>query len=132
MIDFEVKDSHGKPFRLSSLKGKYIYLTFGSRGCGPCRTENKTFAANYKLLPPDLALVSFSLDRSISDMNAVIKEDGVIWAMVSDLKGDGDVKNLYNVQAMPTSFLINKEGIIVERYEGYSDSLLDEIREKMK
>ncbi len=132
MVDFEVKDTKGKAFKLSSLKGKYIYLTFGSRGCGPCRTENKTFAANFTQLPSDLALVSFSLDRDVAEMNAVIKEDGVKWTMVSDFKGDGDVKNLYNVQAMPTSFLINKEGVIIERYEGYSDDLLAQIKEKMK
>jgi peroxiredoxin len=132
MIDFEVKTIDGKPFKLSSLKGKYIYLTFGSIGCGPCRKENKALAANYSKLSPLVSLVTFSLDRNVTEWKKMTKEDGIVWNNISDMKGDGDVKILYNVQSIPAAFLIDKQGIIIERYDGYSDTLINEIEKKVK
>ncbi|RVU01673.1 AhpC/TSA family protein [Mucilaginibacter limnophilus] len=132
MIDFEVKTIEGKSFKLSSLKGKNIYLTFGSVGCGPCRTENKALAANYAKLSPYVELVSFSLDKNLDDWRRMAKEDGIVWNNISDMKGEGEVKLLYNVQSIPAAFLINKEGIIVERYDGYDDELVSSIEKKVK
>lgn len=60
------------------------------------------------------------------------REDHINWYNVSDLKGDGEVKNLYNVQAIPAAFLIDRSGVIVERYEGYSDSLIQDIESKVR
>lgn len=132
MIDFEVTDINGKVFKLSALKGKYIYLTFGSIGCGPCRMENRALASNYNKLSPQVAVVTFSLDRHKKDWLQMTKEDGIVWYNVSDLKGDGNIKTLYNVQAIPTAFLIDPQGVIIERYEGYSEDLINDIEKKSK
>ncbi|MBN8851541.1 MAG: hypothetical protein BGO55_04495 [Sphingobacteriales bacterium 50-39] len=132
MIDFEVRTIGGRPFKLSSLKGKYIYLTFGSAGCGPCRMENKALAASYSKLQPDIEIVTFSLDRHLTDWEKMTREDKISWYNVSDMKGDGEVKNLYNVQSIPVAFLIDRKGIIIERYDGYSENLVHDIEEKIK
>ena len=119
-LDFEVRDINGKPFRLSSLKGKYIYLSFGSFGCAPCRVENMHIAKNYGELSKRLFIVNFSLDVNVKEWKAAANQDGIIWDNVSDLAGmAGKIQTLYDVRTMPTSFLINKEGVIVERFDGY-------------
>ncbi|WP_158798812.1 TlpA disulfide reductase family protein [Pedobacter sp. L105] len=126
--DFQVLDIQGKPFKLSALKDKYIYLTFGSLGCGPCRMENKEISKNYDSLSKNVALVNFSLDVNKVEWEAAAKADGIIWYNVSDMAGmSGKIKTLYGVQAMPTSFLIDKNGIIVEKFDGYSPDNFKEV-----
>lgn len=119
--DFEVLNIKGELFRLSALKNKYIYLTFGSLGCGPCRMENKEISKNYDSLAKIVYIVNFSMDVNRVEWEAAAKADGIIWYNVSDMAGmTGKIKTLYDVQAMPTSFLIDKNGIIVEKFNGYS------------
>lgn len=128
-IDFDAKTITGKPFKLSNLKGKYIYLTFGSFGCGPCRMENKELSNNYKALAETIDMVNFSMDKNIKEWQAAAKLDGIIWYNVSDLAGmDGKIKTLYDIQAMPTAYLIDKYGMIIERFDGYSTDNLKQIK----
>ncbi|WP_299288374.1 TlpA disulfide reductase family protein [uncultured Mucilaginibacter sp.] len=127
-IDFEVRTIEGQPFRLSDLKGKYIYLAFGSFSCGPCRMENREIAKQYNNLSKHVAIVNFSLDINQKEWKAAAKLDKIIWYNVSDMAGmAGKVKTLYNVQAMPTSFLIDPNGVIIERFDGYSDENITKI-----
>jgi len=122
-LDFNVLDIEGKAFQLSALKEKYIYLTFGSFGCAPCRLENQYIAKNYARLSKILHIVNFSMDTNILEWRKAAKADGIIWYNVSDMAGmAGKIKTLYDVQAMPTSFLIDKNGMIVERFDGYDES----------
>jgi len=121
-LDFEVYSIQGKPFKLSDLKGKYIYLTFGSIGCGPCRMENQEIAKIYGTLYKQMDIVNFSLDVNRNEWEAASKKDGIVWYNVSDMRGmTGKTKTLYDVQAIPTSFLIDPKGVIIERFDGYSD-----------
>jgi thiol-disulfide isomerase/thioredoxin len=127
-LDFEAYSMHGRLFKLSDLKGKYIYLTFGSFTCGPCRAENKEIAKIYGTLNNQIDIVNFSLDVNRKEWEAATKEDGIIWYNVSDMMGmAGKTKTLYNVQAMPTSFLIDPKGVIIERFDGYSDENIKKI-----
>ncbi|MEQ6117943.1 TlpA disulfide reductase family protein [Reichenbachiella sp. MALMAid0571] len=137
-IDFRAKDLEGNDFTLSSLEGKYIYLNFWSSGCEPCRMENKVISKNYNKIPDKLAIVNFSLDKNASAWDKASKADSIIWHNVSDLEGGkGRVKTIYGVQAMPTSFLIDENGIIVKRFYGFDtsgriiDDLIKIIEEKV-
>ena len=131
-IDFEAKTINGDTFKLSSLKGKYIFLSFGSAGCVPCRWENKQISKNYEKFKDKIYFVSFSIDKNREAWLEVSKKDNITWTNVSDLKGEGSkTKNLYNVQAIPTSFLIDKNGIIIEKFDGYNDDFLNKIENKL-
>lgn len=128
-IDFEAKTITGAAFKLSTLKNKYIYLAFGSFACGPCRIENKEISENYSQLSKVLHIVNFSLDVNRKEWEAAAKADGITWYNVSDMAGmSGKIKTLYDVQAIPTSFLIDKNGVIVERFDGYSSENLKKIQ----
>ena len=135
-IDFIVKTLKGEDFTLSSLKGSYIYLSFWTAGCGPCRMENKLLSHSINKLPKDLSLVSFSIDGNIKAWDVATKTDSIVWYNVSDLEGsNGRIKTQYQVQAIPTSFLIDKNGIIMEQFEGFDTDIikrLNDIIEKNK
>lgn len=127
-IDFKAKTIKGEDFLLSSLKGKYIYLSFWSAGCGPCRLENKFLSQSKNELPKDLSLVSFSTDKNFKHWDLASKSDGIDWYNVSDLEGGtGRVKTQYQVQAIPTSFLIDRDGIVMEKFIGYDKNILKRI-----
>lgn len=127
-IDFEAVAINNTRFKLSSLKGKYILLNFWSAGCGPCRMENRNYSENYNKLKDKITIVSFSMDLNKSQWLKASKTDNILWTNVSDLEGsNGRIKTLYGVQAMPTSFLINKEGVIVEKFIGYDDNFLNQL-----
>jgi peroxiredoxin len=120
--DFTVRTMEGKPFRLSSLKGKYVYLIFGERGCFACRIENKAIRRNYSSLAKNATLVYFSLDADMGNWKALTTQDSLIWLNVSDLKGGySNVKISYGVQSLPSSFLIDKNGILVQDFMVYDD-----------
>lgn len=130
-IDFEVSDINGKPFRLSSLRGNYILLSFWNAACGPCRRENKKISGDYDRFKNKVSIVSFSTDKVKSAWLKASKADNILWTNVSDLKGEnGKIKTQYDVQAIPTSYLINREGIIIEKFIGLEDGFLDKL-EKM-
>jgi peroxiredoxin len=132
MIDFTAKTIEGKSFKLSSLKGNYIYLSFGSAGCGPCRMENKEISKKYLALSKVLSVVYFSLDKNMSYWKKATKEDSIVWHNVSDMEGDvSTIKIEYGVQAIPTSFMIDKNGIIIDRFDGYNPLTIETIQKKI-
>ena len=134
-IDFNAKTLDEKNFMLSSLRGKHIYLSFWSAGCGPCRMENKFFSENFERVPEDLAIVSFSLDKGVTAWVKASEQDSILWHNVSDLKGgSGKVKTQYGVQAMPTSFLIDKNGTIIKKFVGFDPQtdIIDELVKKIE
>lgn len=126
--DFRARTLEGDSFNLSSMQGKYMLLTFWSAGCGPCRMENKSLSKKYNTFKDDLTIVSFSLDRSIDSWKKASEADNILWTNVSDLQGPyGPIKTVYDVQAMPTSYLIDKQGMVVKKYIGIDDQFLDNI-----
>ncbi|MEL7121905.1 MAG: TlpA disulfide reductase family protein [Bacteroidota bacterium] len=130
-IDFEAKDLKGQPFKLSSIEGKNIYLTFWSVGCGPCRMENRFLSKRAQEVPEDLEIVSFSIDKDAAIWKSASEKDEIWWHNVSDLAGgEGRVKTLYNVQAIPASFLIDKKGSVIKRFRGFNTegNLLEELK----
>lgn len=131
LIDFNVKAIDGQDFKLSSLKGKYIYLCFWSAGCGPCRMENKYLSEHFNEVPENLSIVSFSVDRNINTWEQASETDNIKWDNVSDKAGSkGRIKTQYQVQAIPTSFLIDKNGIIIKKFKGFDPN--ENIIEKLK
>ncbi len=120
-IDFNVNTISGQDFKLSFLKGKYIYLCFWSAGCGPCRMENKYLSEYFNEVPEDLSIVSFSVDKDVNAWKKASEIDNITWYNVSDEEGTkGKIKTQYQVQAIPTSFLIDKEGIIIKKFIGFN------------
>ena len=125
-IDFNTKTIEGDDFQLSTMKGKYIFIHFWNSGCAYCRKENRLLSENFNKLRDSIILVSFSLDKKRENWVSSSLKDSIFWYNVSDLKGDlSSTKLLYDVQALPVSFLIDRNGIVVEKILGYDENLID-------
>jgi len=115
--DFTLTTNEGKPFALSSLKGKIVLIDFWASWCGPCRKENPNVINVYKKYhPKGFEILAVSLDDKQEKWLEAIAKDGLPWYHVSDLKGwESDVAKLYGVDAIPFTVLLDKEGKIIAK-----------------
>ena len=115
--DFTLKDINGKTVSLSALKGKVVLLNFFATWCPPCRAEMPALNKLQRALKPrGLEVIAVSTDRSINDIKDFLEKNRVDFPILFD--ADRNVAKQYRVFSMPTTFLINRNGIIVEKFYG--------------
>lgn len=133
--DIKAKTPEGKDAALSDYagKGKYVLVDFWASWCGPCRAEMPKVVELYKQYKDKgFEIVGISLDRTNDDWVKGIKELGITWPQISDLKfWDSEGAALYGVSSIPHMLLIDKDGKIIER--GITpDQLAEKLAELLK
>lgn len=116
---FAQQNTEGTDVKLADfVKGKKLVLIdFWASWCGPCRKENPNVVALYnEYKAKGFDILSVSLDSKKADWLKAIADDQLSWTHVSDLGGwKNQVAQLYNVSAVPQTFLLNGNGVIVAK-----------------
>lgn len=122
-----------KPFKLSSLKGKVVVIDFWASWCGPCRRENPHMVEIYKEFhDKGVEFLGVSLDKKKESWLKAIKDDGLIWNHVSDLKyWDCAAAKLYGVSSVPSTVVVDQNGVIAAK-KVFGDDLKAEIEKLLK
>jgi thiol-disulfide isomerase/thioredoxin len=114
-------------------KGKYVLLDFWASWCGPCRAENPNIVALYKdYKDKGFEIVGVSLDNKKDAWLKGIKDDGIAWPQMSDLKGwASEAVIKYKVRGIPYTVLLDKEGkVIATNLRG--EALINKIKTLIK
>ena len=136
--NFSAKDLSGKSIELSSFKGKPILLNFWATWCPYCREERQYLNSFYKeYKDKGIVVISVSTDRSPDLVRAYLKKVPMNFIILHDTSRQA--ARAYGVSSLPTSFLIDRDGLIKQRFLGVvnwtdkeSKDLIDELLKEKK
>ncbi|HHU31684.1 MAG: cytochrome c biogenesis protein CcdA [Zhaonellaceae bacterium] len=130
-FDFTLTDQYGNEHTLSDYKGKVVFLNFWATWCPPCRKEMpdiQRLYEEYNFNQDDVVFLGVASPRGEKNKNTreidmdgimdFLEENGYTFPVVFD--ETGEVFDQYGISALPTTFLINKNGI----FYGYAPGML--------
>ncbi|HMB64647.1 MAG TPA: TlpA disulfide reductase family protein [Eudoraea sp.] len=114
--NFSAPTPSGEELSLHEVLGKATILDFWAAWCKPCRAENPNVVKVYeKYHGKGLSILGVSLDRRAEDWKKAIEDDGLVWNHVSNVQYFDEIAKLYNVNAIPATFILDENGIIVAK-----------------
>lgn len=115
--EFQIRNTDGVAVDLKSYRGKYTLVDFWASWCGPCRQESPTLVRLYNAFRDrGFEILTVSIDTDEAKWKNAVKKDGFTWQSVSELSGySGPTSSLYSISAIPSSFLLDREGRIVAK-----------------
>lgn len=117
--DFELPELHtGTKVKLSAHRGKVVLIDFWATWCGPCKKELPELAKMYaELGKSGFVVLAISVDEDRGEAQRFATARKMALPLLSDTTGE--VAARYDLPKMPTSFLVDKKGVVRLVHEGY-------------
>lgn len=115
--DFVLKDTKGKTWRLSELRGKVVFVNFWATWCPPCRSEMPSMQDLSQSLSPK----SFQMLAILSNDQAEVAEKfavGIGFAAPILLDPENRASKAYGITGVPETYIVDKQGILREAVIG--------------
>ncbi len=115
---FTVRNLKGQRVQLADHKGKVVILNLWATWCGPCRVEMPGMENLYRRYRSQgLEILAVSLDKGSSDKVQVFADEYQLSFPVL-LDSDGQVESRYSSFTIPTTYVIDKKGMVVAEVDG--------------
>ena len=108
--DFTLDDLGGTPVQLSSLRGRVVLVNFWATWCGPCRAELPDLAAVYSKHQAEGLTILGVDDEQVETVSGFVASNFIPYPILLDL--NGRVTRMYRVSAIPTTFVIDRRGMV--------------------
>ncbi|MEG0258867.1 MAG: TlpA disulfide reductase family protein [Lysinibacillus sp.] len=118
--DFKLKNLSGETVQLSDYRGKTILLNFWASWCSPCIKEMPYMQKYYEQYgnQSDIEIIAVNMTKvergGTEKIESFIEEHKLTFPVLLDDKA-GTIMDLYKVRAFPTTYIINKEGVITDK-----------------
>jgi peroxiredoxin len=129
--DFSLKSSTGENLRLSEYRGEVVMINFWATWCGPCRQEMPLLDELYSRYERvGFNLLGVNIDDDSSRAMKMVADLGVSFPVLFDARKE--VSKLYQVNAMPVTVLVDRDGNVRHVHHGYKpgyeEKYLNEVR----
>lgn len=128
--DFTLKSNTDQNLRLAEQRGEVVMLNFWASWCGPCREEMphlNNLSEEYEEM--GFKLLGINVDENLKDANRAIKKFNVRFPVLFD--AENDIAELYKVDSMPTTIIIDRNGEIRHLHRGYKRGYEEEYRKQV-
>jgi cytochrome c biogenesis protein CcmG/thiol:disulfide interchange protein DsbE len=114
--DITLTTLDGQEFRLSALRGKPVVLNFWATWCPPCRAELPELKSASERLAGQVAIVGVDQAEPATTVAGAASELGIAYSIPLDLQGN--TSRAYGVRSLPTTFFIDRDGVIRQIQNG--------------
>jgi peroxiredoxin len=106
----KLQNLRGENFSLHEMRGKIVVLNFWATWCEPCKLEMPFFEQLHSAGRSDLEIWGVNFDESPQQVEIFVKEFQLSFPILLD--PGGQVQDLYRVRGYPTTYVVDKEGVI--------------------
>ena len=130
--DLKLQDLEGNKFKLSDHKGKVVLVNFWAVWCPPCKTEIPHLIKLYnRYKDQGLIILGIAIKSKEGTIKKLVKELGINYPIIN---GDNPhiIRSFPGIRAVPTSFIINREGNFYNNYVGFNQRVAVQVEEDIK
>ncbi|MGD8831925.1 MAG: TlpA disulfide reductase family protein [Pseudomonadales bacterium] len=116
--DFTLKSLEGSNLRLDEYRGQVVLLNFWASWCGPCRQEMPLLdRLHHRYEDTGFAVIGVNVEGDAAPAQGIVDQTQVTFPILID---DGQkVSEMYNLQAMPSTVVIDRDGVVRYIHLGY-------------
>ena len=128
---FSLPGTKGDTISLTNLRGKVVYVDFWASWCGPCRRSFPWMnAMQQRYGGQGLTIVAINVDKNRGDAERFLQANAAQFSIAYD--PSGDTPRGYGVPAMPSSYLIDSHGKVIEVVQGFHDELKPKLEDRIR
>ena len=120
----------GQAVSLADFRGKVVFVDFWASWCSPCRQSLPLYdQLREHYAAADFVVLAIGLDEDVADAKAFLAEHPVKYATLQNPQGD--VARAFDLKGMPSSYLIDRDGIVRARHVGFEAKDIDALRKEI-